>query len=168
MVSLCLIAAMSANNVIGLDGKMPWDHIEADMQHFRMTTKESVVIMGRKTWDSLPRKPLPKRKCIVLTSDPKTVGYDAFNTAEETNSKTVFVIGGGQIYDMLIDIADEMYLTDIHATFDGDTYFPTFNEQDWDIETLITTWDTEVLFDPNRVTIKHYKKKNINAEDLRN
>jgi dihydrofolate reductase len=141
------------------------------MAHFRELTRHSVVLMGRKTWDSLRIQPLPRRVNIVVSSEErmdiwKCGGHSFFTMqealneahwqAKDTESKTVYVIGGGQIYQSLIAYADEMYLTHVHSTLDGDTHFPHFDEAEWDVDTLPIEWNE--WCDDYPFTIKHYKK----------
>ena len=135
MTTICLIVAVSENNVIGRDGDLPW-HISEDLQRFKTLTTGSPVIMGRTTWESLPIKPLPGRRNIVLTRQERYVaeGADVMGSLEEALSKTeeddgdVFIIGGGNVYaqalDVSVDIADKLFITRVHETVDGDTFFP--------------------------------------------
>lgn len=133
---LALIAAMATNRVIGKDGDMPWK-IPADLAYFRKVTEGHPIIMGRRTWESLGR-PLPKRRNIVVTSQPA----EAFPGAEVVPSfdaalalceadELVFCIGGGQLYRAALPQADCLYLTEIHQEIDGDTVFPEFDRAAW-------------------------------------
>ena len=135
---LSLIVAVSDNNVIGKDNKLLWN-LPNDMKFFKNTTWGMPVIMGRKTYDAL-NKPLPGRINIVITrrQDWKVDGViavadlpGAFIKAAETNCKEFFVIGGGEIYRQTIDMADRIYLTRVHAEFEGDTFFPVIDEGKW-------------------------------------
>lgn len=132
--SLSLIAAIGGEDrVIGKDGKLPW-RIKADMEHFKQTTTGHVVIMGRKTFESIG-KPLVKRTNIVLTRsidfahEGVVTAYsfeDAFEKAKERANikKEIFVIGGAEIYKEALPYADKLYLTLVEGDFEGDTFFP--------------------------------------------
>jgi dihydrofolate reductase len=137
-----IVAAMAENRVIGKDDDIPW-HYPEDLKHFRKLTTGYPVIMGRKTYFSLPKdyRPLSNRKNIVLTrSDvdvPDEVSAansfeEAWKTAEKTGKDKVFVIGGASIYGQSLEIADKMIITEIHEEHDGDTYFPEWNEDNWE------------------------------------
>ena len=127
---------MARNRVIGRDGRLPW-HLPEDMAHFRRTTAGATVIMGRKTWDSLPPKfrPLPGRRNIVVT---RNAGWQA-DGAEAVRSLAAaieaaasdaepgtraWIIGGAEIYAQALPLADELLLTEIARDFDGDSLFP--------------------------------------------
>lgn len=139
----CLIAARGRNNVIGSEGDLPW-RLSSDLKLFKALTKGKPVIMGRKTWESLPRKPLPGRLNIVVTRQEiyraegaQVVGdlgdaFDAaFMQANIDRVDEVFVIGGAQIYAATIDLADRLYLTEVDAAPLGEAQFPAFDESDW-------------------------------------
>ena len=135
---LSLIVAASANNAIGKDNKLLWS-LPNDLKFFKNTTWGMPVVMGRKTFESFG-KPLPARINIVVTRQPgwKAEGvitavdlHDALNKAAETNCKEVFIIGGGEIYRQSIEQADRIYMTRVHATIDGDTFFPVIDESKW-------------------------------------
>lgn len=128
---LISIAAVAKNNVIGKDGKLIW-HIPEDLKRFKRLTLGHPMIMGRKTFESFP-KPLPGRTHIVLSSTPNEnteniIWVDsiekAINTAKELDNEKAFIIGGGNIYRQTIDLVDELEITEIDASFDGDTFFP--------------------------------------------
>lgn len=134
-MKIALIAAMSKNRVIGINNDLPW-HLPDDMKFFMETTLGHVVIMGRKNYDSLPKKfkPLPNRTNVILT---RQIGYqienctvvntldDAYNFAASRGEEELFVIGGGQVYQMAIDKADVVYLTEIDGDIDnGEVFFP--------------------------------------------
>ena len=129
-----LIYARAANGVIGKDGTMPW-HLPEDMAHFKQLTHGCPVIMGRKTWDSLPPRfrPLPGRTNIVVTRQPEwnKMGaqrssslHNALQIAEQTNATTVWVIGGAQIYAQALPLAQRVEVTEIAQDFDGDAHAP--------------------------------------------
>jgi len=136
---LSLIAAVASNGVIGKDNQLLW-HLPGDMRHFRETTRGKPVIMGRRTWESLPVKfrPLPGRLNVVVSRDPGFVApgatltgsledaIEAAGSAEET-----FVIGGAELYRQALPFADRLYLTEIAADFAGDTWFPEVSPEGW-------------------------------------
>ncbi len=135
-----IIAAVSKNGVIGKNGDIPW-HYPEDLKHFKETTTGHPVIMGRKTFESLPEdyRPLPGRENIVLTrsgveNDEVTEAgslEEAYSKAAE-ESEEAFVIGGESVYRQSLPEADRMILTRVHDEFDGDTYFPEWDESKWE------------------------------------
>ncbi len=140
---LCLIVAMAENRVIGKDGDLPW-RLPEDMKWFKETTMGKPLIMGRNTWESLPRKPLPGRANIVLTgqADYEAEGAIVVNdygaavekakqAAVEAGADEIMIIGGAQVYKAALANADRLYLTEVHAAIDGDTVFPEFERSDW-------------------------------------
>ena len=133
---ITIIAAVARNGVIGKDNKMPW-HLSEDLKRFKALTMGRPMIMGRKTWESLPGR-LPGRPHIVVTHNPDyraegatVVGslVDALAAAGDTDE--VFVIGGAQLYAQAVAIADRLQLTEIDADFDGDTHFPKWSRAEW-------------------------------------
>jgi len=135
---LTLIAAIARNGVIGIDNRLPW-HLPADLKHFRELTTGHTVIMGRKTWESLPAKfrPLPGRRNIVVTRDPAyraegaTVAASLPAAVAAAGTGEAFVIGGAQLYAAAMPLADRLQLTEIAAAFDGDTHFPSVDDHHW-------------------------------------
>ncbi|HTJ96444.1 MAG TPA: dihydrofolate reductase [Rhodocyclaceae bacterium] len=140
---LTLIAAVAANGVIGntVDGvgTLPW-HLPEDLKHFKALTNGHPIIMGRKTWESLPEKfrPLPNRRNIVITRNPEYVaaGAEVFTSiaaarAACSGAEKVFVIGGAELYSQALKEADCLELTELHQAFDGDTKFPEFPRDQW-------------------------------------
>jgi dihydrofolate reductase len=134
MAELVLIAAMAPGRVIGKDGGLPW-HVPEDMAHFRNATRGHPVIMGRKTWDSLPARfrPLPGRRNLVVTRQPawQAAGAEAMPSLEAALAATaaalrVFVIGGAELYAATLPLADTLLLTEIDADYAGDAWFPAF------------------------------------------
>jgi len=137
-----IIAAIGKNRELGKDNRLLW-HIKEDLQRFKNLTYGHPIIMGRKTWDSLPFKPLPKRVNIVITRNPdfsfarshlaKLAGSleEALRQAQgKLGSEEVFIIGGGQIYEQAIKqgLVDKLYLTVVDANFDADTFFPDYSQ----------------------------------------
>jgi dihydrofolate reductase len=135
-----LVVAASDNNAIGKDNRLLWC-LPNDMRFFKNTTWGMPVIMGRKTFDSLG-KPLAGRTNIVITrqKDWEAPGAivvsnmdDALKAAATTDAKEAYVIGGGEIYKQAMPIAQRIYITRVHATLEGDTYFPVIEEKDWEL-----------------------------------
>ena len=134
-----LVIARAANGVIGQHGKIPW-RIPADMKHFKAITLGKPCIMGRRTWDSLPKRPLPGRSNIVLTRDlafnacgavvAHTLG-DAFARAQAESPEEIAVIGGADIYSAALPRASRIHLTDVHGAFEGDVHMPPFDPAEW-------------------------------------
>ncbi len=127
---ISLVVAVSKNGVIGRDGGLPW-HISSDLKRFKEITMGKPIIMGRKTWESLPKKPLPGRHNIVLTKQVKDLGEGAeiVRTIDEAKALVagapeVCVIGGGEIYRQFLPHAHRIYLTEVELEVEGDTYFP--------------------------------------------
>lgn len=141
---LVLIAAVAANGVIGRDGEIPWD-FPADLRRFKRLTTGHPVIMGRCTYESIAADlggPLPDRTNIVLSNSrpdlPDGVVLaasitEAIEAARSTGADTAFVIGGAEVYDAFLPLASRMHLTEIHDPYDGDTFFPDFDRDAWDI-----------------------------------
>ena len=142
-MKVSLIVAVSQNGVIGKDNDLIW-HLPKDMRFFKDTTMDHHVIMGRKNFESIPHKfrPLPNRTNIVITrqSDYKAEDSIVVNSVEESlkvaksNAENeAFIIGGGQIYKLALEanLIDRIYLTKIHHSFDGDTFFPELSS-DWE------------------------------------
>lgn len=132
---IILVLARAANNVIGADGALPW-HIPADLRHFKQITKGRPMIMGRKTFDSLPGI-LPGRRHIVLTRDRnwEEDGAEPVHSLEEAlrvaNGPHVCVIGGGEIYRLFLSVANRIELTEIGLNPEGDTKLEPFDPAIW-------------------------------------
>ncbi|MEE2819658.1 MAG: dihydrofolate reductase [Planctomycetota bacterium] len=132
-----LVVAITENNVIGLDGDMPW-HLPADLKHFKDLTSGHAVLMGRKTYDSIG-KPLPNRLNLVITrsSEFKADGVTVVRSVDEAiaiaKDTQLFVIGGSEIYALAMEYVKVMHVTRIHASIEGDTFFPTLNASDWNL-----------------------------------
>ena len=126
---LTIIAAASTNNVIGLDNKLIWN-IPKDLKRFKRLTQGHSVIMGRKTFESLP-SPLPNRRNIVVTrnEDYSPEGIEVFSSVEDAidvckDDLQPFIIGGGEIYSQTINLVDKIELTRVYKDYQGDTFFP--------------------------------------------
>ena len=133
-----IIAAMDNRRGIGIENRLPW-RLSADLKRFRELTMGHHIIVGRKTFDSIG-KPLPGRQMIVVTRDNEfqADGCDvchslpgALDFARSRGEEEVFIIGGAQIYEQALPLADRMYLTFVDAEIVADTFFPAFDPQDW-------------------------------------
>ena len=140
MSEIIIIAAVAKNGIIGRNGKIPW-HIKEDFQHFKKLTLGYSIIMGRKTWESLPVKPLKDRMNIILTrqEDFKPEGAIVKSSLKDAldccNSQDkVFIIGGESVYKEALPIANTLELTKIDKDYIGDTYFPDFDSREWKLE----------------------------------
>jgi dihydrofolate reductase len=143
MARIALVVARAKNKVIGRDGRLPW-RISSDLRHFKAITMGKPLIMGRKTWESLPRRPLPGRDNIVVTRNPyyaaqgAAVARDidaavamAMGLAERARASEIAVIGGGEIFSALLARADRIYLTEVDLEVGGDTFFPALHPNEW-------------------------------------
>jgi dihydrofolate reductase len=139
---IALVVAVAENNVIGRNGRLPW-RIPSELQHFKRITMGKPLIMGRKTFASL-KKPLEGRDNIVLTRDPGFAAEGALpattldeairiasDCAQARGADEIMVIGGAQIYEASLGLAQRIYLTRIHAAVDGDTFFPAISQAEW-------------------------------------
>jgi dihydrofolate reductase len=140
---ISIIVAIAENNAIGKDNQLLW-HLPADMKIFREKTTGHCVITGRKNYESIPEKfrPLPNRTNIVITRQQNYVApgaivvaslQEAIEKAKATGDNEIFIIGGGEIYSQSLAIADKIYLTKVHHSFDADTFFPELNMNEWKI-----------------------------------
>ena len=138
---ISLIAAVAENRVIGKDNDLLW-RLPKDIRFFMNTTIGHHVITGRKNYESIPPgfRPLKDRTNIVVTNQQtyETPGAEIVHTLEEgvelarKNGETeLFIIGGGQIYSQFMNMADRLYITEVKAAFDGDTFFPSYNDSNW-------------------------------------
>lgn len=136
-MKVSIIAAIGKNRELGKDNKLLW-HIPEDFKRFKTLTSGHPIIMGRKTWDSLPFKPLPNRTNIIVTRDKQKAisGATLANSIEEAlrlatlaqGNDECFVIGGGQIYEQAIGLVDKLYLTIVNGDFNADTFFPNYSD----------------------------------------
>lgn len=158
---ISIIVARAKNGVIGKDNKLIW-HISDDLKYFKKCTTGHPIIMGRKTFESFP-KLLPNRTHYVLTRDKNYKAQDevkVFNDVE-TLIKSLpegenFVIGGVHIYKAFLEKADKLYITEIEKEYEGDTYFPDIDMNEWEIEKEIESEDKIV---PHKFVV--YKRKHI-------
>jgi dihydrofolate reductase len=146
-VNLALIAAVARNRVIGIDNRLPW-RLPEDLRHFRETTRGHAVIMGRKTWESLPEnvRPLPGRQNIILSrqADYAARGLSPHAwflpslpaaleklAAERPGMTEAFIIGGERLYTEALPLAHRLLLTEIDLQTEGDAWFPVFSREEW-------------------------------------
>lgn len=134
---VALVVASSENRVIGRDGGLPW-RLPTDMKHFRELTTGGVVVMGRKTYESIPERfrPLPERRNLVLSTNPDYVaeGAEVFGdlmSALAACGSDCFVIGGGVTYEEALPLAGRVHATEIEGAIDGDTCFPELPPDEW-------------------------------------
>lgn len=136
---ISLVLARADNGIIGKKGGLPW-RIADDMAHFKTVTMGKPIVMGRRTWESLPRKPLPGRANIVITRDANfTAGGakvvhsldDAIIRAQDEGAAEIAIIGGAEIYNAALPRADRIHLTEVHHAFEGDTSIPDFDRVLW-------------------------------------
>ena len=134
--NLSIIAALSENRVIGRDNQLPW-RMPADLAHFKRLTMGKPIIMGRRTWESLPGL-LPYRTHVVVTRDSDYVAEGGFvaHSIEQAldfagDAEEMMVVGGANLYAQTLPLASRMYLTIVHDHFDGDTAFPDYEQTDW-------------------------------------
>ena len=133
--TITLIAAMGKNMAIGLNGRMPW-HLPAELQHFKTATMGKTMVMGRKTWQAIGR-PLPGRQNIVISRNPDFCATgiehcDSLEAAVElATSEEIMVIGGGQLYQLALPLAQRMILTLIDIEPQADTWFPAWDKTCW-------------------------------------
>ncbi|MGV6825636.1 MAG: type 3 dihydrofolate reductase [bacterium] len=155
-----IIAAMANNRVIGKDNRLPW-HLPADLAHFKRITMGKPMLMGRKTWESLPGL-LPGRRHVVITRDPayRAEGADTVNSIDEALAATseadeVMVVGGANLYGQFLAIADRMYLTRVDTDVEGDAWFPDFDAKYWqEVASESHSADDRNAFDYEFVTLE--------------
>lgn len=134
--SMAAVVAMSENRVIGKNNQLPW-HLPADLRHFKQVTLGHRILMGRKTYLSIG-KPLPQRENIILTHDAHfhapgcVVVTDVDKILTMAKEKDLFVIGGAEIFQLLMPYITRIYLTIVHHDFDGDVFFPALDMQEWE------------------------------------
>jgi dihydrofolate reductase len=135
---ISIIAAVSEDWGIGMDNELLW-HISEDLKRFKKLTYGQSVIMGKKTWESLPKKPLPGRKNIVLTDDPNEsieFSITAYSIEDALNKcgkdEEIFIMGGGSVYRQFMPLADRLYITHVHKKAPADTFFPEIDPSIWE------------------------------------
>ena len=137
MQTITLIAAYAAHRCIGINNTMPW-HLPEDFAFFKTYTTSKPVVMGRKTWESLPKKPLPGRRNIVITrqSDYLAEGAETVSELEEAlalcaDAQEIIIMGGAQIYAQALPLASDLRITEVALNVQGDAFFPEFSPSEW-------------------------------------
>ena len=135
---ISIIVAASANNVIGAHGDLPW-RLSDDLKRFKTVTMGKPIVMGRKTWESISRV-LPGRRNIVITRQQgfAAEGCDVVQSSDEAiamagDAEEIMVIGGSQVYELFLPVAQRLYLTRVHADVNGDAFFPAVDEDEWQL-----------------------------------
>ncbi len=139
-MNISIIVAVDKNWGIGKDNTIPW-YISADLKRFKRLTTGNVIVMGKNTWFSLPKRPLPNRKHIVLTSSKMSNDFEGAIICTEISKsfdlmdkeKENFIIGGASIYKAFLPYANKLYLTVIHKAYEVDTFFPEIIEKNWEL-----------------------------------
>ncbi len=136
-----LIVAKAENNIIGKDNSLLW-HLSEDLKYFKRITLGKAVLMGRKTWESLPFKPLKNRRNIVISSQKDYIaeGAEVFTDIESAlkalEGEDVFCIGGASIYKLLLPKCDKLFITQLFESYEGDAAFPEIDTNKWEIKRL--------------------------------
>lgn len=138
LMTISMIVAMARNRAIGKGGDLIW-HLSADLKHFKQVTMGKTVVMGRKTYESLPgRRPLPGRRNVILSERMETApeGFELASSVEQVMSnyadcEEIMIMGGGSIYEQFLPLANRLYLTRLDKSFEADTFFPVINFEDW-------------------------------------
>ncbi len=162
-MKISLIVAMATNRAIGLKNEMPW-HLSADLKKFKTITMGSPIVMGRKTYESIGR-PLPGRTNIIISRNNayQQPGCEVFNNIDKAIAacqkyNEIFVIGGATLYESMLEVADNLYLTEIHKQLDGDTFFPAIKKSEWlEIEREDILTDPSVDFNYSFVKLEKRK-----------
>ena len=168
-MKLTIVAAVARGGVIGRDGALPW-HLPEDMAHFRTVTLGHPVVMGRRTWESLPERfqPLPGRRNVVVTRNPdwSAEGAERSGSLEEAlalleGEVRVSVIGGGELFAAALPLADELLLTEIDEEVEGDTFFPAWDRRAFDE----VSRDDRVSKDGPRYAFITYARRGTGSEE---
>lgn len=138
-MTLSILVAHDKQRVIGYQNQLPW-HLPNDLKHVKQLSTSHTLVMGRKTFESIG-KPLPNRRNVVLTNNPsfKHEGVDVIHSIEEINDipGQVFIFGGQTLFEEMIDKVDDMYITVVDGKFQGDTFFPPYTFEDWEVESSV-------------------------------
>ncbi|MCC3689879.1 dihydrofolate reductase [Staphylococcus capitis] len=138
-MTLSILVAHDKQRVIGYQNQLPW-HLPNDLKHVKQLSTDHTLVMGRKTFESIG-KPLPNRRNVVLTNNPsfKHEGVDVIHSIEEINDipGQVFIFGGQTLFEEMIDKVDDMYITVVDGKFQGDTFFPPYTFEDWEVESSV-------------------------------
>ncbi len=158
-VELVSVAAVAENGVIGCDGELPWKSIPADKAQYRDRIADDPVVLGRRTFESM-RDDLPGRAQIVLSRTEREYGIEtalhaddiegAIERAASLDAFTAYVIGGGGIYELFQPHVDRMVLSRVHGSYEGDTYYPEWHEDDWELA-------AETVYD--RFTLEEWQRR---------
>lgn len=173
-MTISSIVAVAKNNVIGKDNKLIW-RLPADMQWFKKHTEGCIIITGRKNYESIPEKfrPLLKRVTIVVTRQKDYKAYGAFvvtsveqaiTMARKINEgdKEVFIIGGAEIYKQTMDLANKLYVTEIHHEFEGDVHFPEIDKKKWkEVSRISMKADEKNKYDHDFCLYISWSEKNV-------
>lgn len=148
-MTLSILVAHDKQRVIGYQNQLPW-HLPNDLKHVKQLSTGHTLVMGRKTFESIG-KPLPNRRNVVLTNNPsfKHEGVDVIHSIEEINNipGQVFIFGGQTLFEEMIDKVDDMYITVVDGKFQGDTFFPPYTFEDWEVESSVEgQLDEKILF----------------------
>lgn len=146
--SITIIVAYTSNLIIGKDNSIPW-HISNDLKRFKKLTTGNVIIMGRKTFESLGSKPLPNRTNIVIssklnTSNSVTVYKNLIEALNNHKNEKIFLIGGYSIYKEGLNFASHLEITEIDISLEGDTYFPNIDWNKWKITKTVENFDKKL------------------------
>ncbi|KKI54342.1 Dihydrofolate reductase [Staphylococcus equorum subsp. equorum] len=138
-MTLSILVAHDQQRVIGVDNTLPW-HLPNDLKHVKKLSTNNTLVMGRATFDSIG-KPLPNRRNVVLTRNKafQHEGVDVIHFMDDIFDLPghVFVFGGQSLFEAMIDKVDDMYITVIEDKFDGDTFFPPYTFEDWEVESSV-------------------------------
>ncbi len=136
---LSIIVAIADNYAIGKENQLLW-HLSEDLKRFKQLTTHHTIVMGKKTFESLPKRPLPNRRSIVITKDVclKFEGCLMANTIDDAialcdDNAENFIIGGESIYRQFLPVTDKLYLTVVHKDFEADVFFPEIDFSEWDV-----------------------------------
>jgi len=162
-MSISIIVAIASNHAIGKNNDLLW-HISKDLQRFKQLTENHTIVMGKNTYYSLPRRPLPKRTNMVITDlageqiDDCLMAYSIDDAIEKMGKgEENFIIGGGSIYRQFMPLADKLYITRVHKEFEGDVFFPEIDTAEWELQSVEKIGD-----DPQNdfsYTFEIYKRK---------
>ena len=164
MKKISIIVAIAQNNAIGKDNQLLW-HIPQDLKRFKALTTGHTIVMGKRTFESLPVRPLPNRRSVVITDikGEKIDGCEmAYSISEAIDlmedGRENFVIGGGMVYKQFMPLAHKLYLTIVHKDFEADTFYPEIDFTEWiEIDRQDITASAELGFDYSYIT---YERKN--------
>ncbi len=160
MHNISIIAAIAKNYAIGRNNKLLW-HISEDMKRFKSLTTGHTVVMGKKTYGSLPVRPLPNRRNVVITDDMSDrfegciMSYSIDDAIQKLpRNEESFIIGGASIYKQFLPLADKLYLTVLDKDFKGDTFFPRYNTDEWkETENISRFFDEKLGFSYAFITL---------------